>query len=144
MKTYKDFITEAFKRTGKKIEFVRLHHGTSPEAADKIKKSGFSGGREGEVHTSTNPKTARGFGARYSDKPRNVTMLVPKKSIKKEPEKDAKAVKTKGQRHTDEFGRRHYSVAMDPKYASSKIVKQDGKIQKPQVAKRYRSLVDNN
>ena len=62
MKTYKDFITEAFKRTGKKIEFVRLHHGTSPEAADKIKKSGFSGGREGEVHTSTNPKTARGFG----------------------------------------------------------------------------------
>jgi len=140
MKTYKDFITEAFKRTGKKIEFVRLHHGTSPESAEKIKKSGFSGGREGEVHTSTNPKTARGFGARYSDKPKNITMLVPKKSIKNEPEKGAKAVRTKGQRHTDQFGRKHVSVAMDPEYASRKIIKTDGRIQKPQIAKRYRSI----
>ena len=138
MKSYKEFISEALKRTGKKIEFVRLHHGTSPEAADKIKKSGFTGGEHGEVHTSTNPKTARAFGARYTKKPRNVTMLVPKKSIKKEPEKGAKAVKTQGQRHTDDFGRRHYSVAMDPEYASSKIVKQDGRIQKPQIARRYR------
>lgn len=140
MKTYKDFITEAFKRTGKKIEFIRLHHGTSPESAEKIKKSGFTGGREGEVHTSTNPKTARGFGARYSDKPKNITMLVPKKSIKNEPEKGAKAVKTRGQRHTDQFGRRHYSVAMNPEYASRKIIKTDGRIQKPQIAKRYRSI----
>jgi hypothetical protein len=140
MKTYKDFITEAFKRTGKKIEFIRLHHGTSPESAEKIKKSDFTGGREGEVHTSTNPKTARGFGARYSDKPKNITMLVPKKSIKNEPEKGAKAVKTRGQRHTDQFGRRHYSVAMNPEYASRKIIKTDGRIQKPQIAKRYRSI----
>jgi len=140
MKTYKDFITEAFKRTGEKIEFIRLHHGTSPESAEKIKKSDFTGGREGEVHTSTNPKTARGFGARYSDKPKNITMLVPKKSIKNEPEKGAKAVKTRGQRHTDQFGRRHYSVAMNPEYASRKIIKTDGRIQKPQIAKRYRSI----
>ena len=134
MKSYKEFITEAEKR----IKMVRLHHGTSPEAADKIKKSGFTGGSEGEVHTSTNPKTARSFGSRYSNKPKNVSMLVPAKSIKKEPEKGAKAVKTKGQRHTDDFGRRHYSVAMDPKYASKKIVKSDGIIKKPQIARRYR------
>ena len=136
MKSYKEFITEAEK----KIKMVRLHHGTSPEAADKIKKSGFTGGREGEVHTSTNPKTARGFGARYSDKPRNVTMLVPAKSIKNKPEKGSKAIKTDGQRHTDSFGRRHYSVAMDPEYASKRIVKSDGIVKKPQVAKRYRDI----
>ena len=134
MKSYKEFITEAEKR----IKMVRLHHGTKPESANKIKKGGFTGGREGEVHTSTNPKTARAFGARYSEKPRNVTMLVPAKSIKKEPEKGAKAVKTKGQRHTDDFGRRHYSVAMDPEYATKRIVKSDGRVQKPQIAKRYR------
>lgn len=136
MKSYKEFISEAEKR----IKMVRLHHGTSPESADTIKKSGFTGGREGEVYTSTNPKTARGFGARYSEKPKSVTMLVPAKSIKNKPEKGSKAIKTDGQRHTDEFGRRHYSVAMDPKYASSKIIKQDGRIQKPQIAKRYRDL----
>ena len=134
MKSYKEFITEAEKR----IKMVRLHHGTSPEAADKIKKSGFTGGEHGEVHTSTNPKTARAFGARYSNKPRNVTMLVPAKSIKKKPEKGSKAIKTDGQRHTDDFGRRHYSVAMDPEYASKKIVKSDGIIKKPQIARRYR------
>ena len=134
MKSYKEFITEAEKR----IKMVRLHHGTSPESADKIKKSGFTGGEHGEVHTSTNPKTARGFGARYSKKPRNVTMLVPAKSIKNKPEKGSKAIKTDGQRHTDYFGRRHYSVALDPEYASKRIVKSDGRIQKPQIAKRYR------
>ena len=134
MKSYKEFMTEAEKR----IKMVRLHHGTSPEAADKIKKSGFTGGEHGEVHTSTNPKTARGFGARYSKKPRNVTMLVPAKSIKNKPEKGSKAIKTDGQRHTDDFGRRHYSVALDPEYASKRIVKSGGIIKKPQVAKRYR------
>ena len=134
MRTYKEFISEAEKR----IKMVRLHHGTSPESADKIKKSGFTGGEHGEVHTSTNPKTARGFGARYSKKPRTVTMLVPAKSIKNKPEKGSKAIKTDGQRHTDNFGRRHYSVAMDPEYASKRIVKSGGIIKKPQVAKRYR------
>jgi len=134
MKSYKEFITEAEKR----IKMVRLHHGTSPEAADKIKKSGFTGGEHGEVHTSTNPKTARAFGARYSKKPRNVTMLVPAKSIKNKPEKGSKAIKTDGQRHTDAWGRRHYSVAMNPEYASKRIVKSDGRIQKPKIPKRYR------
>mgnify|MGYP000888056662 FL=1 len=134
MKSYKEFITEAEKR----IKMVRLHHGTSPEAADKIKKSGFTGGEHGEVHTSTNPKTARAFGARYSKKPRNVTMLVPAKSIKNKPEKGSKAIKADGHRHTDAWGRRHYSVAMNPEYASKRIVKSDGRIQKPKIPKRYR------
>ena len=89
MKSYKEFMTEAEKR----IKMVRLHHGTSPESADKIKKSGFTGGEHGEVHTSTNPKTARAFGARYSKKPRNVTMLVPAKSIKNKKRRDQKQLR---------------------------------------------------
>ena len=117
MKTFKQFITEAEQR----LKMVRLKHGTSSDSAKEIKKSGFKGD---EVHTSTNTNTARGFGKRYDKNPSVITMLVPKKKIKEKPEKDAKAVKTQGQRGTDALGRRHYSVAMNPEYASKKIVKQ--------------------
>ena len=87
MKTYSEFITEAEKR----IRMVRVHHGTSSDTAEKIKKSGFKGD---EVHAATHPNTARGFAKRKGEKTSNVTMLVPKKSIKGQPEKGAKAVKT--------------------------------------------------
>ena len=131
MKTYSEFITEAEKR----IRMVRVHHGTSSDTAEKIKKSGFKGD---EVHAATHPNTARGFAKRKGEKTSNVTMLVPKKSIKDQPEKGAKAVKTQGQRGTDALGRKHYSVVMDPEYASKKIVKRDGTIQKPKIPKRFR------
>lgn len=131
MKTYSEFITEAEKR----IRMVRVHHGTSSDTAEKIKKSGFKGD---EVHAATHPNTARGFAKRKGEKTSNVTMLVPKKSIKGQPEKGAKAVKTQGQRGTDALGRKHYSVVMDPEYASKKIVKRDGIIQKPKIPKRFR------
>jgi hypothetical protein len=131
MKTFKQFITEAEQR----LKMVRLKHGTSSDSAKEIKKSGFKGD---EVHTSTNTNTARGFGKRYDKNPSVITMLVPKKKIKEKPEKGAKAVKTQGQRGTDALGRRHYSVAMNPEYASKKIVKQSGTVQKPKVPKRFR------
>jgi hypothetical protein len=131
MKTYSQFIAEAEK----KLKMVRVHHGTSPASAENIKKSGFKGD---EVHAATHPNTARGFGKRYDEKPSTVTMLVPKKSIKNEPEKGAKAVKTQGQRGTDSLGRKHYSVVMDPEYASKKVVKSQGTVQKPRVPKRFR------
>ena len=131
MKTFSQFITEAEKR----MKMVRLKHGTSSDSAEKIKKSGFKGD---EVHTSTNTNTARGFGRRYDKNPSVVTMLVPKKKIKDQPEKGASAIKTQGQRGTDALGRKHYSVVMDPEYASKKIVKRDGIIQKPKIPKRFR------
>jgi hypothetical protein len=131
MKTYSQFITEAEKR----LKMVRVHHGTSRAGAENIKKSGFKGS---EVYAATHPNTARGFGKRYDEKPSVVKMLVPKKSIKDQPEKGAKAVKTQGQRGTDALGRQHYSVAMDPEYASKKVVKQQGTVQKPKVPKRFR------
>jgi len=131
MKTFSQFITEAEKT----LKMVSLKHGTSSDSAKKIKKSGYTGD---EVHTSTNSDTARGFGRRYDKNPSVITMLVPKKSIKNQPEKGAKAVKTHGQRGTDSRGIRHYSVAMDPEYASKKIVNRSGRVQKPKVAKRFR------
>ena len=131
MKTFSQFITEAEKQ----LKLVRLKHGTSSDAAKKIKKSGFKGD---EVHTSTNTNTARGFGRRYDKNPSVVTMLVPKKKIKDQPEKGASAVKTQGQRGTDALGRQHYSVAMDPKYASKRVVNTTGTVQKPKVPKRFR------
>jgi hypothetical protein len=131
MKTYSQFITEAEQR----LKMVRVHHGTSQSAAKDIKKSGFKGD---EVHAATHPDTARGFGKRYDKKPSTVTMLVPKKSIKDQPEKGAKAVKTQGQRGTDALGRKHYSVAMTPEYASKKVVKTQGTVQKPRIPKRFR------
>ena len=131
MKTYLQFITEAEQ----KLKMVRVHHGTSQSAAKDIKKSGFKGD---EVHAATHTKTARGFGKRYDKNPSVVTMLVPKKSIKNQPEKGAKAVKTQGQRGTDALGRKHYSVAMNPEYASKRIVNSSGTVQKPKVPKRFR------
>jgi len=131
MKTYSEFITEAEKR----MKMVRVHHGTSSDTAEKIKKSGFKGD---EVHAATHSNTARGFAKRKGEKTSNVTMLVPKKSIKDQPEKGAKAVKTQGQRGTDALGRKHYSVVMDPEYASKRVVNTTGTVQKPKVPKRFR------
>jgi hypothetical protein len=132
MKTFSQFITEAAE---KKMKMVRVHHGTSSDSAEKIKKSGYSGD---EVYAATHPNTARGFAKRKGENTSNVTMLVPKKSIKKKPERGAKAVKTQGQRGTDSLGRQHYSVAMDPEYASKRIVNATGTVQKPKVPKRFR------
>ena len=131
MKTFSQFITEAEKR----MKMVRLKHGTSQSAARDIKKSGYEGD---EVHAATHSNTARGFGKRYDENPSIVTMLVPKKSIKNQPEKGAKAVKTQGQRGTDALGRKHYSVVMDPEYASKRVVNTTGTVQKPKVPKRFR------
>ena len=131
MKTFSQFITEAEKQ----LKLVRLKHGTSSDAAKKIKKSGFKGD---EVHTSTNTNTARGFGKRYDKNPSVITMLVPKKKIKDQPEKGASAVKTQGQRGTDAMGRQHYSVVMTPDYASKRIVNATGTVQKPKIPKRFR------
>lgn len=131
MKKYSQFIAEAEKR----MKMVRVHHGTSYDTAEKIKKSGFKGD---EVHAATHPNTARGFAKRKGEKTSNVTMLVPKKSIKNQPEKGAKVVKTQGQRGTDAFGRKHYSVVMDPEYASKRVTKTQGTVQKPRIPKRFR------
>lgn len=127
MKTYSQFITEA-----KRIRIHTVYHGTSPEAAEKIKSSGFKGD---EVHASTDPEIAKGFGARYSKTPTNIRMRIAKSAIKSKPEKGAKVVKTQGQRGVSDWGMTQFSVAMDPKYASKRISPPTGIIVKPKMPK---------
>jgi len=131
MKTFSEFIAEAAER----ITMARVHHGTLSDSAKQIKKSGFKGD---EVFAATHPNTARGFAKLKGENISTITMLVPKKSIKEKPEKGAKAVKTQGQRGIDSLGRRHYSIVMDPEYASKRIVNAIGTVQKPRIPKRFR------
>lgn len=131
MKSYSQFIVEAKRRIG----FKTVLHGTSKDSAEKIKKSGFN---TDEVHAATHRDTARSFGSRTGDsEPTIIRMRIPAKSIKSQPEKGANVVKTKGQRGIDSLGRKHYSVVMNPEYASKKIIKTTGIIQKPKIPKRF-------
>ena len=131
MKTYSQFITEA-----KRIRIHTVYHGTSPEAAEKIKSSGFKGD---EVHASTDPEIAKGFGARYSKTPTTVRMRIARSAIKSNSERGAKVVKTQGQRGVSNWGTKQFSVAMEPEYASKRISPSTGIIVKPKIPK---SLAD--
>lgn len=138
MKTYKQFITEAQRR----LRFVRMYHGTSKSAADKIKKSGFN---TPDVYASTDRGIADSFGRRYGDKDNTkvLSIRVPKKDIKdKAP---AKIVKTDGQRSVDDWGREHYSTVMGTKYASKHLSKEpDGIVRAPKIPSRYKKQYFKN
>ncbi len=124
MKTYKEFMKEAAPQT---LKYVKMYHGTP--AADKIKKSGFN---TPEVYASTSREIASSFGSRKSGKPEIIPFRVPKKDIKSEP--PGKVVKTDGQRGVDDWGREHYSTAMDTDYAKKHITKEkEGVIDAPKI-----------
>lgn len=128
MKTFNQFLAEA-----RRISFTRLYHGTSPEAAEKIEKQGF---KSPEVYASTSKDVAQSFGARYSTTPKTIELMVPTKSIK--PSAPAKAVKTEGQRAVDNWGREHFSVALDRDYATKrKMPNTTGIIRAPKTEKRW-------
>lgn len=90
MKSYQEFINEAFQRTGKKITFVRLHHGSDEESIKSIKKSGpkeSSKGSQGPGHYVTTDSGKAKKYAEFTSKNRNkkpgvVSYLVSKKSIR--------------------------------------------------------------
>ena len=50
MKTFSEFIAEAAE---KRMKMVRVHHGTSSDSAEKIKKSGFK--VAWELYSTVNP-----------------------------------------------------------------------------------------
>lgn len=127
MKTFDEFITEA-----RRLSFTRLYHGTSPEAAEKIEKQGF---KSPEVYASTSRGIAQSFGSRYSNRPKVIELMVPSKSIK--PNVPAKAVKTEGQRAIDNWGREHFSVALDRDYATKRKVPTTGIIRAPKTTKEW-------
>jgi hypothetical protein len=132
MKTFRQFITEAQQR----LRFVRQYHGTSKDAAEKIKKSGFN---TSDVFASTDRDIATSFARRYTDRDgtKVLSLRIPKKDIKDKP--PAKIVKTDGQRAVDNWGREHYSTVMDPKYATKHLSKErEGVVQAPKIPSHYR------
>lgn len=137
MKTYKEFILEAMP---KRVQLVKLHHGTPETSAEKIKKSGFN---TSDVHASTSRDIAKSFGNRYSGKTKVITFRVPKKDIKDAP--PSKIVRTSGQRGVDKWGREHYSTIMDPKYATKHISKEpEGVIDAPKIGKDFQKRYFEN
>ena len=135
MKTFTQFIAEV-----KKLRFVKMYHGTSTSSADKIKKSGFN---TPEVYASTSKEIAKSFGNRKGEDSKVVSFRVPKKDIKNEP--PGKVVKTDGQRGVDDWGRKHYSTAMNPDYAKKHISKErPGVIDSPKIGRDFRDRYFKN
>jgi len=135
MKTFKQFIAEA-----KRLRFVKMYHGTSTSSADKIKKSGFN---TPEVYASTSKEIAKSFGNRKGEDTKVVSLRVPKKDIKNEP--PGKVVKTDGQKGVDDWGREHYSTAMNPDYAKKHISKErPGVIDSPKIGRDFRDRYFKN
>lgn len=137
MKTFREFIEEAAQ---KKLKFVKMYHGTSTSSADKIEKSGFN---SPEVYASTSKEIAKSFGDRKGENTKVVSFRVPKKDIKDN--SPGKVVKTDGQRGVDDWGREHYSTAMDPNYAKQHISKErEGVIDAPKVGKDFKKRYFEN
>jgi len=133
MKTYKDFITEAFKRTGKKIEFVRLHHGSDKDSVASIKKSGprpSPKGSEGPGHYVTPDRKKANKYAEFTSnqrkkKPAVVSYRVPKKSISKTdtiPKGLTSQKKTTAEKPVVRNTRTGH-VAMDSDYANKRMIR---------------------
>jgi hypothetical protein len=131
MKTYQQFIQEAAPQRMKRVIF---YHGTSPDAAKKIEKSGFN---SPEVYASTSSGIAKSFGTRHGKGVKTLKFNVPKKAVKETP--PGKVVKTDGQRGTTIWGKDEYSVAMDRDYARKHMTKDsDGVVHAPKVPVKYR------
>ena len=129
-KTFREFLEESAKR---RIAFNRYHHGTSTSNAEKIKKSGF---QTSEVHASTSSDVAKSFGSRKGEGVSTIQMRIPAKDVKSDA--PTKALKTQGQRATDNWGREHHSVIMSPDYATKHIIKKKPVIDAPRTPKKYR------
>ena len=127
VKTLREFLDEA-----KRLKFIRMYHGTTKSAADKINKSGFN---TSDVYTSTDKEIASSFGDRKGEKTKVISFRVPPKDVNT----PGKLMKTDGQRGVDKWGREHYSTVMNPEYAKKHISKEpDGVIHAPKIPKEYR------
>lgn len=133
MITYNQFLEEAFKRTGKKIGFVRLHHGSDVESVKSIKKAGprpSPQGSEGPGHYVTPDRKKAEKYAEFTSKQRKkqpavVSYRVSKKKITKT--SDIPKGLTSQQKTTKEKpvvqNVRTGHVAMDPEYADKRMIR---------------------
>lgn len=133
MKTYKEFISEALKRTGKKIGFVRLHHGSDQDSVKSIKKTGprpSPKGSEGPGHYVTPDRKKADKYAEFTSKQRKkkpavVSYRVPKKRITKTdsiPKGLTSQKKTTSKKPVVQNTRTGH-VAMDADYADKKMIR---------------------
>jgi len=133
MITYREFIAEAYKRTGKKISFVRLHHGSDEDSVKSIKKSGprpSPKGSEGPGHYVTPDKKKAEKYAEFTSKSRKkkpavVSYRVQKKKITKTdtiPKGLTSQKKTTSEKPVVQNTRTGH-VAMDADYANKKMIR---------------------
>ena len=133
MITYREFIAEAYKRTGKKISFVRLHHGSDEDSVKSIKKSGprpSPKGSEGPGHYVTPDKKKAEKYAEFTSKSRKkkpavVSYRVQKKKITKTdsiPKGLTSQKKTTSEKPVVQNTRTGH-VAMDANYANKKMIR---------------------
>lgn len=135
MITYSQFLEEAFKRTGKRIGFVRLHHGSDVESVKSIKKTGpkpSPKGSEGPGHYVTPDRKKAEKYAEFTSKQRKkkpavVSYRVSKKRITKV--SDIPKGLTAQQKTTREKpvvqNVRTGHVAMDSDYANQRMIRKD-------------------
>lgn len=129
MKYYAEFITEADKR----IQMIRLHHGSDKDSVASIKKSGprpSPTGSEGPGHYVTPDKKKANKYAEFTSnqrkkKPAVVSYRVPKKSISKTdtiPKGLTSQKKTTAEKPVVRNTRTGH-VAMDSDYANKRMIR---------------------
>lgn len=132
-KTYSQFLDEAFKRTGKTISFVKLHHGSDEDSVKSIKKTGpkpSPKGSEGPGHYVTPDRRKAEKYAEFTSKQRKkkpavVSYRVQKKSITKTdtiPKGLTSQQKTTKQKPVVQNTRTGH-VAMDADYANKRMIR---------------------
>ena len=133
MITYQEFIAEAYKRTGKTISFLELHHGSDEDSVKSIKKSGprpSPKGSEGPGHYVTPDKKKAKKYAEFTSKSRKkkpavVSYRVQKKKITKTdsiPKGLTSQKKTTSEKPVVQNTRTGH-VAMDADYANKKMIR---------------------
>jgi hypothetical protein len=132
MKTYSEFLEEAFQRTGKRIGFVQLHHGSDEHSVSSIKQIGprpSAQGSQGPGHYVT---TDKGKATKYAEftskgrgkKPAVVSYRVPSTRVQKTSE-IPKGLTNKPQTNSEKPVVRNVRTGhsvIDPEYAKGKII----------------------
>ena len=133
MKTYQQFLNEVFKRTGRKVGFKLMHHGSDEESVKSIKRSGprpSSQGSEGPGHYVTPDRKKAEKYAEFTSKQRKKKPSVVSYRVSKEkvtqtsdiPKGLTSKPKTTKEKPVVQNTRTGH-VAMDPEYANKRMIR---------------------
>jgi len=133
MKTYTEFLEEAFKRTGKRVRFSIMHHGSDKNSVNSIKKTGprpSPTGSEGPGHYVTPHRKKASKYAEFTSRQRGeepgvVSYRVPTSRINQVSDiPKGLTGKKKATRETPVVqNTRTGHVVMDPEYANRKMIR---------------------